>query len=171
MKNSKTPRGPRVRTINIVSVVLTLLIVLLFLFDTQRTYQANRELNEATEKYVACEMAATALKQGSDNLTTQVRLYTITGDPAYLRTYFAEVATQHREQAVDTLEHYLLDTEAYRFLEDALECSVGLMDMEYYAMALVLDATDGQIEPGMEALEDVRLRSEDEALDASGKWP
>ena len=169
MRNSKTPRGLRIRTINIVSVVLTLLIMLLFLYGTQRTYQANRALNEVTEKYVVCEMAATALKQGSDNLTNQVRLYTVTGDPAYLRAYFAEVATQHREQAVDTLERYLSDTEAYRFLEDALECSVELMDLEYYAMILVLDATGGQIEPGMEALRDVRLRPEDEALDASGK--
>ena len=163
------PRGPRIRRINIVSVVLTLLIVLLFLFGVQRAYQANRDLNEATEKYVVCEMAATTLKQGSDNLTNQVRLYTITGDPAYLRAYFAEVATQHREQAVDTLERYLSDTEAYRFLEAALECSVELMDLEYYAMVLVLDATGGRVEPGMEALRNVRLRSEDEALDASGK--
>ena len=169
MKNSKTPRGPRIRTINIVSVVLTLLIALLFLYGTLRTSQANRDLNESTEKYVVCEMAATTLKQGSDNLTNQVRLYTVTGDPAYLRAYFEEVATQHREQAVETLERYLSDTEAYRFLENALECSVELMDLEYYAMVLVLDATDGQIEPGMEALRDVRLRPEDDALDASGK--
>ena len=169
MRNRKSLRGPRIRTINIVSVALTLLAALLFLFGVQRAYQANRDLNEATEKYVVCEMAATALKQGSDNLTNQVRLYTITGDPTYLRAYFAEVATQHREQAVDTLERYLSDTEAYRFLEAALNCSVELMDLEYYAMVLVLDATDGRIEPGMEALEDVRLRSEDETLDASGK--
>ena len=169
MRSSKTPRGPRIRTINIVSVVLTLLIMLLFLFGVQRAYQANRDLNEATEKYVVCEMAATALKQGSDNLTNQVRLYTVTGDPAYLRAYFAEVATQHREQAVETLERYLSDTEAYRFLENALECSVELMDLEYYAMVLVLDAAGGELEPGMEALRDVRLRAEDEALDASEK--
>ena len=169
MRNSKMPRGPRIRMINIVSVMLTLLLMLLFLFGVQRAWQANRDLNEATEKYVACEMAATALKQGSDNLTNQVRLYTVTGDPAYLRAYFAEVAAQHREQAVDTLERYLSDTEAYRFLEDALECSVELMDLEYYAMALVLDAAGGQIEPGMEALRDVRLRPEDAALDAAGK--
>ena len=169
MRDNETPRGPRIGRVNIVSVVLTLLIALLFLFGTQRAYRANRDLNEVTEKYVACEMAATALKQGSDNLTNQVRLYTIAGDPAYLRAYFAEVATQHREQAVETLERYLSDTEAYRFLEAALECSVELMDLEYYAMILVLDATDGQIEPGMEALWDVRLRAGDEALDASGK--
>ena len=169
MRNNKTPRGPRIRIINIVSVILTVLIMLLFLFGVQRAWQANRELNEATEKYVVCEMAATALKQGSDNLTNQVRLYTVTGDPAYLRAYFAEVAAHNRERAVDTLEHYLSDTEAYRFLEDALECSVELMDLEYYAMVLVLDAAGGQIEPGMEALLDVRLRSEDEELDASGK--
>ena len=169
MRDNEMPRGPRIRIVNIMSVVLTLLIVLLFLFGVQRAYHANRDLNEATEKYIACEMAATALKQGSDNLTNQVRLYTITGDPVYLRAYFAEVATQHREQAVATLERYLSDTEAYRFLENALECSIELMDLEYYAMTLVLDATGGQIEPGMEALRDVRLHSEDGALDASEK--
>ena len=169
MRDNAAPRGPQIRIINIVSVVLTLLIVLLFLFGVQRAYLANRDLNEATEKYIACEMAATALKQGSDNLTNQVRLYTVTGDPVYLRAYFAEVATQNREQAVETLERYLSDTEAYRFLENALECSIELMDLEYYAMTLVLDATGGQIEPGMEALQDVRLRSEDGALDASEK--
>ena len=169
MRNSKTPRGPRIRMINIVSVVLTLLIMLLFLIGVRRADQATRSRNEASEKYVVCETAATALKQGSDNLTNQVRLYTVTGDPAYLRAYFAEVATQHREQAVETLDRYLSDTDAYRFLEDALECSVELMDLEYYAMILVLDATGGQIEPGMEVLRDVRLRPEDEALDASGK--
>ena len=169
MRNCETPRGPQIRIINIVSVVLTLLLMLLFLFGVRRAWQANRDLNEVTEKYVACEMAATALKQGSDNLTNQVRLYTVTGDPAYLRAYFAEVTAQHRERAVETLERYLSDTDAYRFLEDALECSVELMDLEYYAMVLVLDATGGQIEPGMEVLRDVRLRPEDEALDAPEK--
>ena len=169
MRGSEMSRGPQIRRINVVSVVLTLLLMLLFLFGAQRAYQANRSLNEATEKYVTCEMSATALKQGSDNLTTQVRLYTITGDPAYLRAYFAEVSTQHREQAVETLERYLSDTEAYRFLEAALECSVELMDLEYYAMTLVLDAAGGQIEPGMEALQTVRLRAGDKALSAPEK--
>ena len=119
MENT-TPRGPRIRVLNIISVILTLLIVLLFLFSTQRTNLANRRLNEAVEKYVASEMAATALKQGSDNLTAQVRLYTVTGDPAYLRAYFAEAATQNRERAVETLDRYLADTDAYRFLENAM---------------------------------------------------
>ena len=169
MRNGETIRGPRIRTINLVSVILTLLIVLLFLLSTQRAYQANRDLNEATEKYVACEMAASTLRQGSDNLTIQVRLYAITGNPAYLREYFEEVATRRREQAVETLVSHLPDQEAYRFLEEALERSVELMDLEYYAMALVLDATGGQLEPGMEALQDARLRAEDAALDASGK--
>ena len=169
MKNGKTSRGPRIRTINIVSVVLTLLIMLLFLAGVRRADQATRSRNEASEKYVVCETAATALKQGSDNLTNQVRLYTVTGDQAYLRAYFAEVTAQHRERAVETLERYLSDTDAYRFLEDALECSVELMDLEYYAMVLVLNATGGQVEPGMEALRDVRLRPEDEALDNSEK--
>ena len=163
------PHGIRIRILNIASVILTFLILFLFLYGTQRTNMSNREMDAANQKYVESEMAATALKQGSDNLTTQVRLYALTGDPAYLRAYFAEVASQNRENAVETLERYLGDTEAHAYLEQALASSHELMELEYYAMVLVLDATNGQIEPGMEALKDVQLTSADTALEAQKK--
>ena len=166
---SVTRRGPHIRILNIVSLILTLVLLLLFLLAIRYADSAGRSLNAATEKYVMSEMASSTLKQGSDNLTSQVRLYTVTGDPAYLRAYFAEVATRSRERAVETLKQNLYDTDAYRYLESALECSDELMDLEYYAMVLVLDATGGQIELGMEALSDVRLRAEDAALDGAGK--
>ena len=163
------PHGIRIRILNIASVILTFLILILFLYGTQRTNMSNREMDAANEKYVESEMAATALKQGSDNLTTQVRLYAITGDPAYLRAYFAEVASHNRENAVETLERYLGGTEAHAYLEQALASSHELMELEYYAMVLVLDATNGQIEPRMEALKDVQLTSADTALEAQKK--
>ena len=163
------PRGPRMRTVNLISAVCAMLIAALFLLATLRIYRAYDNLRSATEKYVSSEMAATTLKQGSDNLTAQVRLFTVTRDPAYLRAYFAEVASSNRERAVETLDRYLEGTDAHRYLESALASSIELMDREYYAMVLVLDATGGQIEPGMEALEAVRLSDADRALDAEGK--
>ena len=168
MENT-APRGVRIGAINWVSVLFAGLLLLLFLSAVTRATAANRALNAATEKYVASEMAAVTLKQGSDNLTTQVRLYTVTGDAAFLRAYFAEVASQSREQAVETLRENLADTDAYYNLEHALGSSLELMNLEYYAMALVLDATGGAIEPGMEAVADIRLRPEDAALDREGK--
>lgn len=162
-------RGPRIRIVNIIRLILTISLLLLFLVSTQIANLASNELNQKNELFVESEMAATALKQGSDNLTTQVRLYSVTGDPDYLRAYFAEVATQNRERAVETLRRNLSGTDAYLYLDDALECSIELMDLEYYAMRLVLDATDGQIEPGMEALDEVRLQAEDAALDPAEK--
>ena len=163
------PHGIRIGILNIASVILTFLILFLFLYGAQRTNLSNREMDAANQKYVESEMAATALKQGSDNLTTQVRLYAITGDPVYLRAYFAEVSSHNRENAVETLERYLGDTEAHAYLEQALASSHELMELEYYAMVLVLDATNGQIEPGMEALKDVQLTSVDTALEAQKK--
>ena len=162
-------RGPRIRIINILSLAFTALLLLLFLLASVNAGRARDSLEASMNRFVESEMAAVALKQGSDNLTSQVRLYTVTADPAYLRAYFAEVATQNRERAVETLQRNLDGTEAHRYLENALDCSVELMDLEYYAMALVLNATGGQTEPGMEALENVRLRGEDIALDRTGK--
>ena len=168
-RNGATPHGPRIRAINIVSALFAILIAVLLILSSRWFDKAYEDARGATEKYVTSEMAATMLKQSSDNLTTQVRLYTITQDPDYLRAYFAEVATSNREKAVETLHQYLSDTEAYGDLENALENSVELMEREYYAMVLVLDATDGQIEPGMEALETVKLTAKDQSLDASEK--
>ncbi|MBQ9648531.1 MAG: response regulator [Oscillospiraceae bacterium] len=167
--NGATPRGPRMYAINIVSAALAILVAVLFFLSSRQIDRAYEEANRATEKYVASEMAATTLKQSSDNLTTQVRLYTITQNPEYLRAYFAEVATSNRERAVETLDYYLTGTEAYSYLENALESSIELMEREYYAMALVLDATGGQLEPGMEALEAVKLTAEDQRLGAPEK--
>ena len=166
---STLPHGPRMRTVNLVSAVFAVLMAALFLLATIRIYRAYDDLTGAMEKYVSSEMAATTLKQGSDNLTAQVRLFTVTQDPAYLQAYFAEVASSNRERAVGTLDRYLEGTDAHRYLESALASSIELMDREYYAMALVLDATGGMIEPGMEALNDVRLSDVDRALTAEDK--
>ena len=136
-------RGPRIRIINILSLAFTALLLLLFLLASVNAGRARDSLEASMNRFVESEMAAVALKQGSDNLTSQVRLYTVTADPAYLRAYFAEVATQNRERAVETLQRNLDGTEAHRNLENALDCSVELMELEYYAMALVLNATGG----------------------------
>ncbi|MBR1478917.1 MAG: response regulator [Lachnospiraceae bacterium] len=167
--NDVTPHGPRIRVVNIVSAIFAVFVAVLFLLSSRWFDREYEEARGATEKYVTSEMAATMLKQSSDNLTTQVRSYTITQNRDYLRAYFAEVATSNRERAVETLNQYLADTEAYSDLENALECSVELMDREYYAMMLTLDATGGQIEPGMEALKTARLTAEDQNLGASEK--
>ena len=168
MENMR-PRGPRMWVLNSVSLALTALLLALFLSAARKADLAGRRSDEATERYVVSEMAAVAMKQGSDDLTTQVRLYAVTGDPAYLRAYFAQVASREREEAVETLERELADTDAYHDLEHALASSTELMELEYYAMVLVLDAEGGETGPGMEALEEVRLRPEDAALDAEGK--
>ena len=80
-------RGPRIRIINILSLTFTALLLLLFVLASVNAGRARDSLEAAMNRFVESEMAAVALKQGSDNLTSQVRLYTVTADPAYLRAY------------------------------------------------------------------------------------
>lgn len=90
------PRGPRMYMINIVSAALAILVAALFLLSSRQIDRAYENENRVTEKYVTSEMAATTLKQGPYNLTTQVRLYTITRTP----TTSAPISRRWRPQTV-----------------------------------------------------------------------
>lgn len=55
-------------------------VAVVFIFICVRGEQEFRVLRSTTEDYISCEKAANQLQQGSNYLTEQVRLYTMTGD-------------------------------------------------------------------------------------------
>ena len=144
MKRQRTvsaPHGIRIRTVNAMMIFAACMLMLVFLRTSSDTEKAYLALEHATDRYVQSELAANSLKHASDNLTTQVRMFTVTADPKYMERYFEEAfVLQRREQAVDTLERYLDGTPAYHYLEEALVCSNELMRIEYHAMHLMTEA-------------------------------
>ena len=67
-----------------------------------------RVLQTTTEQYILCEKAATNLRDGSDYLTEQVRLYVMTGQQNYLDSYFEEADhTRRRENALKKISSLL----------------------------------------------------------------
>ena len=122
------------------------------------------------DRYILCEKAATNLQDGSDYLTEQVRLYVMTGQQNYLDSYFEEADhTRRRENALAALETYFDGTHTFTTLETAMDLSTQLMDTEYYAMRLVLEARDTDESGWPAPIQAVTLSSDDAALSSSGK--
>ena len=71
-------------------MVITIAVGALFFVISYWTNREFRVLQTTTEQYILCEKAATNLRDGSDYLTEQVRLYVMTGQQTYLDSYFEE---------------------------------------------------------------------------------
>lgn len=130
-------------------------------------------LRSATQEYIDCEAAARKLQEGSDLLTTQVRLAVSTGEQQYVDAYFKEAnVTKSREKAVEELSALYGDPDALQPLQDALDTSVALQQTEYHAMCLVEEAAGVPEEAWPEELKQIELTGYEKILCASatGLW-
>lgn len=160
----------KIRKVSVWSMVITIAVGALFFVISSWTNREFRVLQTTTEQYILCEKAATNLRDGSDYLTEQVRLYVMTGQQNYLDSYFEEADhTRRRENALAALETYFDGTHTFTTLETAMDLSTQLMDTEYYAMRLVLEARDTDESGWPAPIQAVTLSSDDAALSSSGK--
>ena len=149
-------------------LVISLAVTTGLLLMTFQTFRSFHALSNATDIYIAMEDEAENLLFASDYLTEEAQCYTVIGEREHLNNYFTEaVETRRREQAVESMEHYLPDSVALKELKNAMQESVALMDSEYYAMRLILEANGDTDIPAPMA--DVTLTAEDAALSPEAK--
>ena len=125
--------------------VLSVIIVVSMLVTDMLVTRGYQKMGQASNRYIEAQSVAAALQQGSDVLTNRVRSFVVTGDTEYLQDYFEEIhVTKSRSQAVADLASLLGDThpEAQKHLNRALELSDELVDTEYRAMSIKLEAGD-----------------------------
>ena len=153
------------KTVNYVFVIVAFLVAAaLFAADSMVT-RGYLLMEQASERYIAAESAATDLEIGSDILTESVRAFVVTGEFEYLQNYFTEAdVTRRRDQAVSSLEKMMSqDSAPYGHLSEALNLSNELMYDEYLAMALILSTGDYDEALIPDVLRKVRLSPEDAA--------
>lgn len=167
IKNSK---GISIKNLNFIMILIAVILAastIILSYTTDRSY---RQLSANTDVIVKSREDASKMMEASDYLTEMVRQFVITGNDKYLENYFEEVKqTRRRETALDDLESFFGETEAYGYLEEALERSNQLTETEYYAMRLVVESS-GQ-DPGEYPGEvsGVQLSSEDQTLSKEKK--
>ncbi len=163
--------GIRFLALNVVTGVITIVLAIALLLSTHFISVESSALQQTNDRYVECELAVNELLETTTYLTTQSRLFSTTYHAAYLDNYYWELTHgQRRQAAVETLEKNYPDSDATEYLQSALEFSEKLSRNELYAMRLVVEALDLDIEDEVAAyLENVSFKRGDELLSSAEK--
>lgn len=163
-KNEVTS-GISAKRLNFIMAGITLVISVILLFSTFRMSVGYKILRDTTEDYLVWQRSVNKMQYGSDYLTEQVRFYVEKGDLKYLDNYFKEAEeTQSRDASLEEMKDIFSGTAAYYELNAAMKESVRLMDREYYAMRLKIEALGENVEKYPEKIQNVVLTENDAAL-------
>jgi diguanylate cyclase (GGDEF)-like protein len=138
------------------------------LYETFRFSAAFEDVTGATDEFIELQKDADGLMNASDYLTQEVQDFTVTTEKIHLINYFEEAEeTKRREKAIEKMKDITGDGTAYKFLHNAMNESLDLMQTEYYAMKLITIACEIEYIP--DEVEKVELTKQDAALSNSEK--
>lgn len=157
-------RGIKIRTLNVVMISISCILYVLLLWATVHALQKYDIMVSATEHANACQKNAALVSEGSDYLTEQVRLFTVTMDKQYLMNYFKEIySTKRRDTVLDQLGDYDISSKTSDYLRTALNESNELMQTEMYSMKLIAAANHYSM-TNYSDVEQIDLTTEDASL-------
>ncbi len=161
-------KGISHRVVHLWLVIIILIFSGTVVFMTLRLTGTFWDITSAFRQSSELQNAAHDLMNASDYLTEQVQRFTIDGDVRFMDQYFTEAfESKRREEAVAKMDVGERSKPALQKLQKALDNSVELMDMEYYAMRLVVDAMGYTDYP--EILAAVKLDQKDAELSPEEK--
>ena len=137
----KEKDGISLRRVHFWLIVGAVIISGLMFYSTYHLSTSFRSLTETSEQQIELRKAARELMDASDYLTESVQRFTVLGDKKYLDEYFTEAfGTKHREEAISRMSAANGNDAALAELQEAMASSLELMNREYYAMRLVIEA-------------------------------
>ncbi len=155
--------GLSLRKLQALMAIMAIAVSLFLMYCLYTTTGNYHRLSDATAEYISLNNAANGLMEASDYLTEMAQRFTDEGKPEYLSAYFEEAfSIKRREAAIEEIGKYPECEKALANLENALSESVDLMNREYYAMRLVVEAKNFETYPTH--LKKVELKPEDARL-------
>lgn len=163
-------KGVRIRSLNTVMLVFSLLLFGMVLWTTVRVSREYSHSVAATENYIRLEHLAHRIHVASDFLTSESRLYTQSLNLENALNYVGELTgARTREHALAAVNNEKLNAKYLGFLERALSFSDDLAGTELYAMRLVAESQHENIAALPKPLREVKLDPADAALDDAQK--
>lgn len=158
-------KGIKIQTLNYTMIIVAAILYLVLVYATVQVSVKYEKLISATEDYIRCEKDAALVREGSDYLTEQVRMYVVTMEPLYMKAYFEEKnVNRRRERALEEMQEYKFNQEAYDYLQKALDNSNQLTETEIYAMKLI-SCSQGYDEASLpQEVREVTLQEKDRRL-------
>ena len=153
-------QGASLKALNYIMLGMAIIITVILLIAMHQTTLIYEETHNATRNLFSLRKSAYELQQASDYLTEQIRYFVTSGDKAYLDDYFEEAnTTKRRDNALSNLKANQGDTVAFYNLNEAMRESLDLMNDEYYAARLIVDANGYDISTYPEEIQNVTLPS------------
>lgn len=147
ISKDKSIRGLRVRSINVVMMILAIALCGVVLFSSFKIKNDYEVLIDSMNDYSECNKAINEFKDSTDYLTNQTRLFSINLDPIFLENYFYEVNfLKRREVALEIIQMSHKGDTIEANLQMALKESLFLQRREMYSMRLLCDAVPFEIE-------------------------
>ncbi len=164
----KRKRGVSLRMVYSWLILITAVVFGFTLFSIYLLNSTFNSLSNATTEHIELEKAAHELMDASDYLTESVQRFTVDGDKRFLDDYFTEAfKNNRRDEAIKKMSVNSNSTAAFSQLQEAMNASVKLMDQEYYAMRLVIDAMGYNDYP--DVLKDIKIKEKDAKLSSEKK--
>ena len=150
---------------NALMLIIAVLTSVILFFAMYRTSALYKKAYFITQEALTLTQRTGDLQNASDYLTEQIRCFSITGDRAYLDNYFEEAkVTKRREHAIDALEEYDENSAALADLKEAMKESVSLMEVEYYAARMTVEAYGYDVTEFPEEIQNTELSDYDKNL-------
>lgn len=166
----KITKGISLRRMSVILGAVFLVVSVLLLVFTILTMGQFRLTEKNARDYIIWQQNTGLLQAGSDELTYDARAFSVTGDKRYVEAYFKEVnETRRRDKALETVKEAVSDSGVHMHLDNAMQTSVTLMNIEYYSMRLVIDAMNYNITEFPDVLQAIELDPEDELLSPGEK--
>ena len=163
-------RGIRLHRLNICLTILAIATSVAMFIAMRFTSTINDETYTMTQQLAKWRTDAYELQLASDYLTDRIRCFVTTGEKSYLDDYFEEAyVTRRRDRAINELEKNHPDASAILSLKEAMAESVALMEHEYYAARLTVDAFDLKLSDFPDEIQNVKLSDLDNKLMPSEK--
>lgn len=120
-----------------VFIISSTLIVSLALISYE-----NKKVTQSYNNYIYIKQASSDVQMASDYLTDQVRLFVVNANKKYMDAYFEEAdVTKRREKALEKVHELAKQTsrheEIHICIEKAVDESMDLMNLEFFAMKLI----------------------------------
>ena len=147
LKNSKT--------ITVIVLVLAIMEMIFVFAGNQLQMNSSENLQSAYNNQLEYRTMASQLKETSDYLSNEVRLYAVTGDIEHFINYWNEIKNdQHREEVINELEEKDIPNDEERYLERAKYFSDTLMHIEISSMRLKIESDEYEGKFDLRANED-----------------
>ena len=158
--------GINIQLLNIFFIVVTAIVFCFILVISNTVNNRFHAVENAIYKFIICEQSSELIKESTNYLTDQARLFVVTYKEEYVNDYLKEInVTKRQQKALSELEKVCSEKDlALQRLKIAMEQGQSLINMELYAIRLAYKVMDKDNSEIPAQIAEIPIRSIDDTV-------